>query len=134
MVRGEVETNVSEVGDVRIVCGEMEKSYGDVLPTPSSGGNSKTRRPAVGRSKSTKCMVKNIWCVTHGCAGLGGINVTEIGCRYSDAESGDFGLAEGGLNSAQNNGKLKSESLKSERLLVVRDDEVSCNQTCQSNQ
>ena len=60
--------------------------------------------------------------------------MTEIGCSYSDAESGDFGLAEGGLNSAQNNGKLKSESLKSERLLVVRDDEVSCNQTCQSNQ
>ena len=68
MVRGEVEINVSEVGDVRIVCGDVEKSYGDVLPTPSSGGNSKTRRPAVGRSKSTKCMVKNIWCVTHGCA------------------------------------------------------------------
>ena len=38
MVRGEVETNVSEVGDVRIVCGDVEKSYGDVLPTPSSGG------------------------------------------------------------------------------------------------
>ena len=37
------------------------------------------------------------------CTGLGGISETEIGCSSSGTKSGDFGLAVGGLNSAQNN-------------------------------
>ena len=55
----------------------------------------------------------------------------EIGCSSSDIKSGDFGLAEGGLASAQNNEVLKSESFDRETLLVARDDVVSCKQTCQ---
>ena len=95
----------------------------------------------MGRRMDAKCMIKNMRCVTHGCAvvksktrkqhweyidrkasfgwkyrqvtklictGLGGISETEIGCSSSGTKFGDFGLAEGGLNSAQNNEELEA--------------------------
>ena len=60
------------------------------------------------------------------CTGLGGSSVDEISSNSSDLKSGDFGVAEVGLASAQNNGILESESLGWRDAIGGQDSGVTC--------
>ena len=57
---------------------------------------------------------------------LGGSSVDEISSNSSDLKSGDFGVAEVGLASAQNNGILESESLGWRDAIGGQDSGVTC--------